>query len=122
MKKDTDGLTLKQRAALPFFISNSNVTSACKEAGIAASTYYEWIREDAFKAALDQGQTILREEAFSILKANLPKAAQTLVDLLQAPTEAVRRLAAKDILDLVHVHIDVKQVEERIKTLEERKR
>jgi len=118
MKKGNDGLTSKQRQALPHFIATSNVTAACKAAEISTVTYYEWMKE-SFGTILEQERAKLREEAFSILRANLPRAAQTLADLLNVEhTEGVRRLAANDILDHVHNHIEQAQFEERLKNLE----
>ena len=115
-----DELTTKQKQALPYFIATASVTKACERACITPACYYNWMKDGVFARALEKEREQLRFESYTILRANLPRAAETLIELLNSGNEVVRRLAAKDILDHVHTYIETKSIDERIKLLEER--
>jgi hypothetical protein len=118
MKKPTGQLSAKQLQAVPFFVTSHSVVEGCKLAGISVQTYYDWCKDAAFKAELEKARDELRQTTFSILRANLPIAALTLVELLKSPNDAVRRLAARDMIDLTVQNIEMTKFDERLKELE----
>lgn len=120
MKKQIGNLSDRQQVALPHFIAATSITAACTAAKITTKTYYEWINTTDFGRVLEEERSKLREEAYSVMKANLPRAAETLIALLDAENESVKRMAANDILTHVNTHFEMQEVEKRLKSLEER--
>jgi len=55
-----------------------------------------------------------------LLSQNLTKAVGVLTTLLAASDNRLKRLAAKDILDFFVKHIEMKEFEERLATIEEK--
>lgn len=78
-KIDQNGLTERQRRALPFFVASSSEIEACRQAKIAKQTYYEWLKEPLFKAELHRLRDLVIEDAVEVLKAHTTKAVHTLV-------------------------------------------
>ena len=82
---EEEGLTAKQLEALPFFIANANILSACEKSGVSRSQYYRWIKEPVFKAALKAGREQIAEEALSRIEVEgLTKAVKTWIDILES--------------------------------------
>lgn len=98
----SDELSPKQIKALPFFSMELNVEKACAEAGISKQTFYQWMKQSAFKDKLRNMRYAIGSESIELLKIQSKKAADTLTQLLEQDNPpAVRRAAANDILNYV---------------------
>ncbi len=113
-----DGLTDRQRRAIPLFLSGPTITAGCEAAGVDRSTWYQWLAEPLFKAELHRRRDELTDEAFAMLSASLSKAVETLVGLLDDSDKRVRRLAAKDVIGLFNQRRELADLENRIAAIE----
>ena len=113
-------LTENQRRVLPFLVSAPSLTQACREAGIAPKTVYQWLHESpAFREALRNRRKAVADAALDSLKTRVEKAVDTLEDLLTCESDSVRRSAARDILDLALRLKENQEIEERLSKLEQ---
>lgn len=116
---DTNELTDRQLKALPFFASSTSIEAACREADVSKETFYRWIKEPLFKSELDRLRNEIVSDAVNHLKIITTKAATTLSSLLdREDIPGVQRAAANDILGHVMQFMKLKEMEERLKRLE----
>jgi len=47
-KSGENGLTDRQRRAIPFFIAGGSIESNCKAARLSKGTYFNWAKSEAF--------------------------------------------------------------------------
>ena len=59
-------------------------------------------------------------EAFGILSQSLTKAIETLTGLLNTQDERLKRLVCKDIIEHILRHKEIRELEERLKAIEEK--
>lgn len=90
-----------------------------KKAGVSRGTIYNWLKDERFKARLEQERQRLFEEGLNAIKAAALKAAQTLIKLLDSRDQATQRLASKEIINFAIKAIEMKELEERVSQLEE---
>jgi hypothetical protein len=119
-KSDKTRLSERQLKAIPFLVSAASDGEGCRQAKIGRQTYYEWIKEPAFKAELSRLRNIVVEDAIQLLKAHTAKAVNTLVKLLDVDNPTIQRGAANDILQHVTKFKEIQEIEERLETLERR--
>lgn len=118
-KTDENRLSSRQVKALPYFSVISSVEGACKKANISKETFYKWIKNPLFKTELERLRNSIVDDAISQLKTNTTKATETLVCLLERDDcPAIQRAAANDILNHVLKFMELKEIEDRLKTLE----
>lgn len=113
-------LTDRQLKAIPIIVTSPTYTQACKKAQLNRTTFYEWLKNPQFKAELDRQRDEITSEAFGVLSQSLTKAVETLVSLLDnADTDdRLKRLTAKDIIDLFIRHKENKDLEQRMAAIE----
>jgi len=70
------------------------------------------------KAELDRQREKIAAEAFGVLSQSLTKAVETLVGLLDHKDDRLKRLTAKDIIEHFLKHKEVKELDERIVSIE----
>ena len=114
-----DGLTNRQRRAIPAIIEGPTMEAAARVAGVVKSTLYEWLKIPAFVDALEDGRGALYREGMDALKAAASKAARTLIGLLNSKDESLRRLTAVNILSLGVKAVELEDIEARIERLED---
>ncbi len=115
-----DGLTVKQRKALPVLASHACIDEGCKLVGISTNCYYEWLKKPQFKKEIERVRNELIESALVQLKINSSKAVSTLVGLLdKADSPNVQRSSANDILNHLVKFREAQEFEERIAIIEE---
>jgi hypothetical protein len=119
-KFDQTSLSARQKKALPFFISSSSEVEACRLSKVSKQTFYEWLKNPLFKSELERLRNELINEAVGNLKANIGKAVNTLVILLDDTNSQVRRGAANDILNHIAKFKELQELEDRIESLERR--
>ncbi len=112
-KSESNKLSVKQRKAIFHLIACSTVKEALKKTGISHQTYFHWIQQSLFQDALRDAREKVFEDAFDFLKFNVKKGAETLVDLLDAESESVRRQTANDILNHLQKHREINDIQLR---------
>ena len=55
-------LSERQKAALPYLLKPGPMTERAKQAGISRRTLHRWLRDDAFKEAIDS----LKKQVFRL--------------------------------------------------------
>ena len=112
-------LSKKQIAAMPVIIGARNLNDGIKQAQIARSTFYKWIKDDEFKKAFNEQSKALIDIAMCRLRVAADEATNTLVDLLQCDNETVRHRAASTILDSLMKYLEFEHIEKKLNELEE---
>lgn len=117
---DKEKLTRRQLHALPFLISNPSVESAAKESGVSAKQIFDWLNQSTFRQELENRKNEAVNQAVDRLKTTASKACDTLISLLDsAESESVRHRVAIDLLNMTLKYMEFKDVEQRIRKLED---
>src|SRR5262245_25866161 len=114
-------LTSRQLRAIPYLLASPSIEEGCKRARVGKATVYAWLKQDAFRDQLDRRRKDVVELAFENLKANVTKAAETLVKQLGSEKETISLRAAESIIEFAQRAIEVEELEQRIQTLERSK-
>lgn len=118
-KKDGDGLTHKQRQALPIVASVGNREEAARRAGISKDCLYRWLNEKPFRDELDKLQNEIVTDSYGFLKAAAIRAVGTLINLTaRSDAPSVQRAAANDILTHTMRFKELMEVEKRLAEVE----
>lgn len=113
-------LTDKQLRVIPFLLAAPSTDEGCKQAGVGKATVYGWLKQDAFREELNRRRKEMVELAFQTLQANVSKATETLVKLLESDREPIRVRAAEDIVEFTQKAIELEELERRIAALEDK--
>ena len=111
-------LNSRQLKAIPILIGCDTIEEGAQKAGIARGTLHRWFKQEEFQNAVSEARNRLLEKAMNKLMNVAMKAALTLEKLLNAENEAVRRAAANDILNHCAKHRELKEIEDRLLTVE----
>ena len=111
-------LSNKQLLAITHILNSPSIEEACKKIGIARSTYYAWLKIEAFKAELKRQRDETVESALNSLKFAITKAVEELIRLTEAKREEVRRLACHDIIAYVLKSVEIEEIEKRLDSIE----
>lgn len=117
---DKENLTRRQLHVLPFLISNPSIESAAKESGVSAKQIFDWLNQSNFRQELENRKNEAVNQAVDRMKTNASKACDTLISLLDsAESESVRHRVAIDLLNMTLKYMEFKDVEQRIRKLED---
>lgn len=118
--KDRSSLTRRQLHALPFLISNPSIKLAAKQSGVSAKQIFDSLNQPAFRQELENRKNAAVNQAVDRLKSTASKACDTLIGLLDnAESESVRHRVAVDMLNMTLKYMEYKDVEQRIRKLED---
>ena len=117
-KTKDNALTLKQMKAITLLLTCPTREEVIRKADISSESLYRWMRDPDFKAELARQQNEIINEAISVLKANMTKAANTLVSLLDEKGGELRRRAANDLIGHVLKARELEELEERLEQVE----
>ncbi len=113
-------LTARQLRAIPFLLETPSVEEGCKRARLAKATFYGWLKEDSFREALQRHREEVIRGGLETLKANVSRATETLVRLLDCEKEAIQVRAAEDIIEFTQKALDFERIEKRVDDIERR--
>ncbi len=117
---DKERLTRRQQHVFPFLISNPSVESAAKLSGVSAKQNFDWLNQPSFRQELENRKNEAVNQAVNCLKLTASKACETLIGLLDhAESESVRHRVAVDMLNMTLKFMEFKDVEQRIRKLED---
>jgi transcriptional regulator with XRE-family HTH domain len=111
-------LTVKQARVIPYLLASPSIEEGCKRAGVSKAAVYEWLRDETFRHELKRQRDAVIERALDSLKANISKATETLVKLLDSDKEAIQARAAEDIIEFTQKALEHEELERRIQALE----
>jgi predicted DNA-binding protein YlxM (UPF0122 family) len=117
---DPKALTARQMRVIPYLLDAPSIEEGCKRAKVSKGAVYEWLKEESFRQELKRQRDELIERALDSLKANVTKATETLVKLLDSDSEPMQARAAEDIIEFAQKAIEHEELEKRIEALEER--
>ena len=116
---DNGRLTERQQRVIPHLLASPSTEEACRRAKINKTTVYEWLKEETFRQELKRQRDAVIERALDNLKANISKATETLVKLLDSDKEPIQARAAEDIIEFTQKALEHEDLEKRIGALEE---
>ena len=117
---DPKTLTAKQARVIPYLLAAPSLEEGCKRARVSKVTVYGWLKQEVFQQELKRHRDELIDRALDSLKANVSKATETLVTLLDSKSEPIRARAAEDIIEFAQKAIEHEELERRIQALEEK--
>jgi len=117
-EKAKNTLTDRQRQAIPHLLAARSNEEGCRQAKVSKNTLYGWYREDAFRGELRCQREKIVEGALENLKANVSKATEVLLKLLDSQNETIQHKVAKDIIDFSIKSMELEDLERRIEALE----
>jgi hypothetical protein len=106
---DNGRLTERQQRVIPYLLASPSTEEACRRARINKTTFRQ-----EFKRQRDA----VIERALDSLKANISKATETLVTLLDSDKRAIQARAAEDIIEFTQKALEHEELERRIQALE----
>ena len=86
---------------------------------VSKAAVYAWLKEETFRQELKRQRDAVIERALDNLKANISKATETLVKLLDSDKEPIQARAAEDIIEFTQKALEHEELEKRIDALEE---
>ena len=104
---------------IPFLLGAPSVEEGCKRARVSKAAVYGWLRDETFRHELKRHRDAVIERALDSLKANISKATETLVKLLDSDKEVTQARAAEDIIEFTQKALDYDELERCIRSLEE---
>ena len=121
MSEHAEKLTPRKRKAISELVSGANIDTTSSAVGVTPRTLNRWLKEDTFKAELRRAELRVMD-AVGLRLVNLAGAAvDALETVLNEPSvrgASVKRLTAKDILELLLKWRSEIILEERIVNLE----
>jgi len=114
-----ENLTSKQLRVIPHLLASPSIEEGCRRARVGKATLYDWLKQEAFRGELGRRRKEIVEVAIETLKANVTKAAQTLVKHLDCEKENISIRAAMSIIQYAQRAIEEEDLTQRIQALEE---
>lgn len=116
------GRTEKERTLLNALACGATIESAARKAELGVRTVYRRLRNPAFQKQLQNLRLDMVQRTSAMLTGAGMTSVKALVDLVQdgGATSAVRRRAARDILELGMTFRERSDLEQRLAALEER--
>ena len=115
---DNEDLSARQLRVIPYLLGAPSVEEGCKRARVSKAAVYEWLKEETFRQELKRQRGAVIERSLDSLKANISKATETLVKLLDSDKEAIQARAAEDIIEFTQKALEHEELERRIQALE----
>ncbi len=112
-------LSDKQLRVNPHLLAAPSIEEGCKQAKIGKATLYEWLKNETFKGEIRRQRQEIVTGALETLKANVTKATEVLVGLLDSENEGIKHRAAKDIIEFTQKAIEFEELERRIVAIED---
>src|SRR5262245_27360542 len=111
-------LSGRQLRVIPYLLAAPSIEEGCKRARVGKATVYGWSKQESFREELNRRRKEVVNLAFETVKANVSKAAQTLVKHLDSQKETISIRAAESIIEFAQRAIEVEELEQRIGALE----
>lgn len=113
-------LTAKQKRVIPYLLAAPSIEEGCRNGRVNKTTVYAWLKDEPFREELRRQRAQVVREALDTLKANVSKATETLVKLLDSEKEPIQARAAEDIIEFTQKAIEFEELERRIAAIEDK--
>jgi hypothetical protein len=97
------------------------ITEGIEKAGIARTTFYEWLKEATFREEFERQRKDIIEQGLHELKMSVSEAAMVLRELLKSESEGVRLKSAVEILNHAGRFMEIEDVQRRLTALEQKR-
>ena len=111
-------LSPRQVAAIPHIVTANSTAEAARRADVSRNTLYRWMRDPAFREALDDVRREAAELARTQMSGLLLKAVATLSDVMDSPSDKVRTDAARTAVYAFLKGEEYKNLEQSLQTLD----
>ena len=113
-------LTDRQLKAIPLLLSGRTISEGCRKANISRECFYEWMKDENFKAEFQRQRMAIMDDFFHSLKLCGSEAVEVLKDLLKAKNEGVRLRTAVAVIENISKAIEREEILRRIEEIERR--
>lgn len=111
-------ITPRQEKLVAALLTQPDIQSAAKAAGVGSTTAHRWLKQPAFQEALTHQRDEFMRESLSSVKNHAGRAVRELSKLLDNPDARLRRMVCNDILQhVVRVH-EMLDIDVRLLALE----
>jgi hypothetical protein len=117
-KSSAENLSERQRKAIPHLVASPTMEAGRRNAKLSKNALYEWLKNPVFRQELSTQRDLVIAEALDTLKGSMTKATETLVGLLDADSDSLKRYVANDIINHVLKAKELQDLEERLEKLE----
>jgi hypothetical protein len=117
-KSSAEELTERQRKTIPFLVASPTMEEGRRKAKLSKNALYEWLKTPVFRQELSAQRELVITEALDALKGHMTKATETLVGLLNADSDSLKRYVANDIINHVLKAKELQDLEGRLEKLE----
>jgi hypothetical protein len=117
-KSSAENLSERQRKTIPFLVASPTMEEGRRKAKLSKNALYEWLKTPVFRQELSAQRELVITEALDALKGHMTKATETLVGLLNADSDSLKRYVANDIINHVLKAKELQDLEERLEKLE----
>lgn len=115
---ESNGLTRKQKEAIPHLICARSLEEGCRKARIAKATLYEWLKDGGFKSELERQREKVITDALERLKAGITRAVDGLLELSEDKEKGIRLRACEKVLDFFLKTKEIEELEGRLEKIE----
>jgi len=115
---NSDGLTDRQRRAIPIILAARTIEEGCLSAKITTQTWYSWLKAPVFKAEVDRQRDVVIAETLDRLKAAICKAVERLALLMDSTSESIQLRACGQVIDYFLKAREIESIERRLTELE----
>lgn len=112
-------LTKRQVQVIASIVNSPTILDAARKVRTSRSTIYRWLGSDAFRHELRRQRKIIADAALDTIQYHIEQAVNTLAGLLGSDSDAVRRRAARDILEMALRVKEHHDFDDRIKAIEQ---
>jgi hypothetical protein len=119
IEPEGNNLTRKQREAIPFLIGARSIEEGRKLAKVGQRTIHRWLKEPAFKNAVEHARETFVTEALDRLRSSVSRAVSTLSDTMVEGEPALKVRAASLILEYFFKTREIMELESRVRRIEE---
>ena len=120
--RENERLSAKQQRAIDALLTEPTTRAAATAAGVSEATLWRWLADPAFSKAHRAARTQLLDKTLALLLAQGQGAIEALADVMKEATNpaSARVSAARAILEISLKARDSLEMEERLKTIEDR--
>lgn len=111
-------LSDKQTKIIVAILQSRTIAEGCRKAKISRETFYEWLKDETFKAEFEKQRREIIDLSLHELKTASREAVDVLRGLLISKKDGIRFRAATTIIENVIKSLELEDLNKRIEALE----
>ena len=116
--ENKNSLTDKQLRTITVILETRTYEEAIEKAKISRGTFYDWLKEEPFKAELARQRAEITDEALDTLKGACSEAVNELRSLIKDNSPSIRLRASQAIIDYNFKVKEIEDIEQRVEKIE----